>query len=93
MLAMHIYVKIINIPLALGLLNSWREWTQSGEESTSKQAIIQSDDVENQIYQWMGQEHRNDTTNWAKIHKSEVSNRRGDRRLKMGQIGSAPGSA
>ncbi len=41
----------------------------------------------------MGQELRNDTTNWAKIHKSEVSNEGGGRYPKMGWIGPAHGSA
>ncbi len=51
MLAMHICVQIINIPLALGLLTSCRESTQNRGESTSKQAINQLDDVKDQTYQ------------------------------------------
>ncbi len=44
------------------------------------------------INEW-AKNSRNDTTNYAKIHKSEVSNRRGGRQPKMGRIGPAPGSA
>ncbi len=55
--------------------------------------INQSDDVENQTYQRMGQELRNNTTNWAKIHKSAEGIERGGHLPNLGQAGPAHGLA
>jgi hypothetical protein len=93
MLAMHIYVRIRNNPLALGFLTFCREWALMGENWQQNRRSINPSLLRIRLKDKWAENTKFTRSNKPKIHKSTERRSQGGHQPNIGQVGPAPGLA